>query len=93
MTKRLLTLTNLAACVGVIVIAFVTPTRADNEGYNWQAYDNNTRSSPGGWLAYRHDAERIGCTHKRSFPTHYVVLKRWKTTESWDRAVVMALNC
>lgn len=92
MTKRTLTLATLAVCVGVIGFAFATQSRADNEGFNWQAYDTITRSSPGGWMSYRLDAERNACTQKKAYPNHVVQIKRMRSTEQFSQAIVFVPN-
>ena len=75
-----------------IAIGMTVTARADNEGYNWQAYDTVQRASPGGWMSYRHDAENNACRQKKAYPANVIIIKKVKSTASWDTAITVEPN-
>jgi hypothetical protein len=58
--------------------------RADAQGFEWQAFNENKRVSIGGWLTERAAAEANGCAEKRANPTHTISIRYRHKDASFD---------
>lgn len=65
---------------------------ADANGYNYRAYDQATRTSPGGWVTEYSAALSNACVQKRAHPSHIVSIQRVHKSQSWSQAVVITGN-
>jgi hypothetical protein len=82
--KPYLALATLAMCVGPAGTMLIFQARADAQGFEWQAFNENKRVSIGGWLTERAAAEANGCAGKRANPTHTISIRYRHKDASFD---------
>lgn len=83
-------LLSFAAAATVLLTA--APALADANGYNYRAYDQATRTSPGGWVTEYSAALSNACVQKRAYPNHAIVIQRVHKSQSWSEAIVIRRN-